>query len=76
MRPSRHYVQTFMHSKWTQVRFLTPCLALHQHPSLSDNKIAYLEQTIQELRVQLAESQHKADGFIQINRANEQISSM
>ena len=67
MRPSRHYVQTLMHSKWTQVRLLTPCLALHQHPSLSDNKIAYLEQTIQELRVQLAESQH-----IQINRANEQ----
>ena len=34
--------------------------------------ISYLEQTIQELRVQLAESQHKADSLIRINRANEQ----
>ena len=37
-----------------------------------DNKIALLEQTNQELRVQLAESQHKADSLIRINREHEQ----
>ncbi|KAI9455060.1 hypothetical protein HD554DRAFT_2331645, partial [Boletus coccyginus] len=38
----------------------------------SSGPITHLEQTIQELRAQLADTQRRADGLIRINRAHEQ----
>jgi len=35
-------------------------------------RIIHLEQTIEDLRVQLADAQRKADGVIRINHAHEQ----
>ena len=43
---------------------------------LSENKIAHLEQTNQELRVQLAESQHKADSVICAHEQKHQCESL
>ncbi|KAF8547586.1 WD40 repeat-like protein [Imleria badia] len=46
--------------------------ALHARDESSNNKIAHLEHTNQELRAQLAECQQKADRFIRIIHAHEQ----
>ena len=43
---------------------------------LSENKIAHLEQTNEELRVQLAESQHKADSVICAHEQKHQCESL
>lgn len=43
---------------------------------LSENKIAHLEQTNEELRVQLAESQHKTDSVIRAHEQKHQCESL
>ncbi|KAI9455065.1 hypothetical protein HD554DRAFT_299997 [Boletus coccyginus] len=72
MKPSTLFVRIFARGMKARVRPYPPRPMLHSPPCPLGGRITHLEQTIQELHVQLAEAERKADRLIRINHAHEQ----